>query len=110
MHILIKHSYNLSQVAVPSDETSAKSSELIPFLWILKEEYNSIAEEIFHYRELKQKALTDGATRDDQVNRLKELSIPVQFEPAVRSLRATIPEAQSHRSCHQKHYSTVLLT
>lgn len=38
-----------------------------------KEEYNSIAEEIFHYRELKQKTLTDGATRDDQVNRLKEL-------------------------------------
>ena len=38
------------------------------------------------------------------------LSIPVQFEPAVRSLRATIPEAQSHRYCHQKHYSTVLLT
>ena len=38
------------------------------------------------------------------------LSIPVQFEPAVRSLRATIPEAQSHKYCHQKHYSTVLLT
>ncbi|MGN9197798.1 dUTP diphosphatase [Blautia massiliensis (ex Liu et al. 2021)] len=38
------------------------------------------------------------------------MSIPVQFEPAVRSLRATIPEAQSHRYCHQKHYSTVLLT
>ena len=38
-----------------------------------KEEYNSIAEEIFHYRELKQKTLTDGATRDDQVNRLKKL-------------------------------------
>ena len=41
---------------------------------------------------------------------LSHLSIPVQFEPAVRSLRATIPEAQSHRYCHQKHYSTVLLT
>ena len=39
-----------------------------------------------------------------------KMSIPVQFEPAVQSLRATIPEAQSHRYCHQKHYSTVLLT
>ena len=38
------------------------------------------------------------------------VNIPVQFEPAVRSLRATIPETQSHRYCHQKHYSTVLLT
>ena len=41
---------------------------------------------------------------------VKVLSIPVQFEPAVRSLRATIPETQSYRYCHQKHYSTVLLT
>ena len=43
----------------------------------------------------------------DSVSRM---NIPVQFEPAVRSLRATIPETQSHRYCHQKHYSTVLLT
>ena len=39
-----------------------------------------------------------------------KVNILAHFEPSVRSLRATIPEEQSHRNCHQKHYSTVLLT
>ena len=47
---------------------------------------------------------------DTATGKVMYVSIPVQFEPVVRSLRATIPESQSHRYCHQKHYSTVLLT
>ena len=36
VHILIKHTNHLSQIAIPSDEASAKSSELIAFFRILQ--------------------------------------------------------------------------
>ena len=39
---------------------------------------------------------------DEQI---REMSIPVQFEPAVRSLRATLPAVQSHPSGGVNHPS-----
>ena len=39
-----------------------------------KEDYNDIADEIFRFREMKQKNFTDIAVRDEQVKRINELN------------------------------------
>jgi recombinase len=39
-----------------------------------KEDYNDIADEIFRFREMKQKSFTDTAVRDEQVKRINELN------------------------------------
>lgn len=39
-----------------------------------KEDYNDIADEIFRFREMKQKNFTDTAVRDEQVKRINELN------------------------------------
>ena len=39
-----------------------------------KEDYKDIADEIFRFREMKQKNFTDTAVRDEQVKRINELT------------------------------------
>ena len=38
-----------------------------------KKAYDKIADEIFHHRELKEKAETDTVTRNEQINRINDL-------------------------------------
>lgn len=47
-----------------------------------KEEYNTIADEIFNLRELKQKSTTESALKEDNLNRITELCDFIKNQPA----------------------------
>lgn len=47
-----------------------------------KEEYDAVANEIFHLRELKKQAEVDTVTRDEQLNRITDLHDFINSQPA----------------------------